>query len=126
MYQSTNSKSGYAARDRARSSIAGDKACHSTPPAFPLIQPLVRSRPEKSETSLGKHISAASAIFSRSVTVIKILATSLFARKPRYVAELTPFQRVIYSALCDGQYGYADVTYDRNAVVIDRRGRGYQ
>jgi len=46
---------------------------------------------------------------------------SLFERRPRYVADLTPFQRVIYSAVCEGQYGYADVTYDRNAVVIDRR-----
>ena len=52
------------------------------------------------------------------------LATSLFARKPRYVAELTPFQRVVFGAVCEGQYGYQDVTYDRNTVVIDRRG-GY-
>jgi hypothetical protein len=50
------------------------------------------------------------------------LAMSLFVRRPRYVADLTPFQRVVYSAVCEGQYGYADVTYDRNAVVIDRRG----
>jgi hypothetical protein len=50
------------------------------------------------------------------------LATSLFARKPRYVSDLTPFQRVIFSAVCEGQYGYEDVRYDRNTTVIDRRG----
>jgi len=52
-------------------------------------------------------------------------ATSLSELAPRArarcVADLTPFQRVVYSAICEGQYGYADVTYDRNAVVIDRR-----
>jgi len=122
MYQSTNSKNGYAARARARSNIVEDQACHSTPPEYPLIRPLTKSKPDVSVMSCGKHISAASATFSKFATATKTLAMSLFVRRPRYVADLTPFQRVVYSAVCEGQYGYADVTYDRNAVVIDRRG----
>ena len=121
----TKSKTGCTVTDRERSNMQEVEILrlqsqkqqathHPTKPASERLQSWCMTLTKK-----------ASAFWSKCDTAMTTTATSLSELAPRArarcVADLSPFQRVVFTAICEGQYGYADVRHEGNATVIDRR-----